>query len=309
MVPIWRKSPARLLFYFTLLLLLVACDRATPVPTVPETAPSAVPTATVQVAEVAPTATPEPAPLPTDTTVPPAVDLTGPLVVGVNAEFKPFEYVDEQGELAGFDIDLIKALAAVGELDITFADREFASLIPGVVTGELDLAISAITITAHRQTQVAFTDPYFETGQAPVAALDAGQALAVRADNSTLQSIEALTDTSRVGVQSSTTGDFFLTERTPAQIIRFDTADQALQALANAEIDAVLTDAPVIDQFIKDNPELNLQMVSGTVNEEQYAIAVSNAQPALLARLNELLAELRANGDYDRIFNQWFGTP
>ena len=306
MVSIRRSKQVCLLVCFTFLLLLVACTRATPVPTVPPDAPSVVPTVTLQATEVVPTHT---ALSPTATAVPEAIDLTGTLVVGVNAEFKPFEYVDDQGALAGFDIDLIKALATAGGFEITFADREFASLIPGVVTGELDLAISAITITAHRQSQVAFTDPYFETGQAPIAALDAGQALAVRADNNTLQSIDQLTDTSRVGVQSSTTGDFFLTERTAAQIIRFDTAALALQALANGEVDAVLTDAPVIAQFITDHADLNLQLVSGPVNEEQYAIAVSQAQPALLARLNELLAELRANGEYDRIFNQWFGAP
>ncbi len=302
MIPIGRRTQVRLLFCYILLLLLVACGRAAPVVTenqLPATAvvlPTAEPTATAQPAATTPTA-------------PPSAAATGVLVVGVNAEFKPFEYLDEQGALAGFDIDLMKALAAAGDLEITFEDREFASLIPGIVTGEIDLAISAITITAHRQTQVAFSEPYFATGQAGIASLDAGQALAVHTDNSTLQSIDQLTDTSRVGVQSSTTGDFFLTERTPAQIIRFETADKALQALANAEIDAVLTDAPVIAQFIKDHPELTVQLVSGPVNEEQYAIAVSKERPALVAQINELLAELRANGDYDRIFNQWFGNP
>lgn len=298
MVRIWRRIQVRLLIGLILLLVLVACGRTTPAPTATIVAPTSEPTATAQLVTVAPTAT----------STPLSVELTSTLVVGVNAEFKPFEYVDEQGALTGFDIDLIKALAAAGGLEITFEDREFASLIPGVVTGDINLAISAITITPHRQTQVAFTEPYFVTGQATVAAAEAGQGLAVRVD-STLQSTEQLTNTSRVGVQSSTTGDFFLTERTPAQIIRFDTADQALQALAKAEIDAVLTDAPVIAQFIKDHPDLNLQLVSGPVNEEQYAIAVSKDQPALLTRLNELLAELRTNGDYDRIFNQWFGTP
>ncbi|MBX3014991.1 MAG: basic amino acid ABC transporter substrate-binding protein [Caldilineaceae bacterium] len=292
----WPNRFRGLLFGIFVCLCCVACGTAT---TSTGAATAATPTAAVLTLA-------SPPPEPTATA---ALPISTTLVVGVNATFKPFEYVDEQGNLAGFDIDLITALAARGGFTVTWVDQEFASLLPGVVNGNLDLAISAITITEHRQRLVDFTDPYFETGQELLAFQNAGQGLAVQATNTTIQAMTDLNETVRVGVQSSTTGDFFLTERTTARIVRFDTAPQALFALASGEVDAVLTDAPVVAQFIKDYPDRQLHLVSGPVVAEQYAIAVHKNQPELRALLNQLLAQIKTDGGYTELFERWFGEP
>lgn len=231
------------------------------------------------------------------------------IVVGVNAEFDPFEYRDEAGQLVGFDIDLINALAQVTSIEVSFVDMDFNELIPAVVNGEIDGAISAITRTDERAELVAFTDPYFTTDQSPVSFFSGGQGLAVRTDTTNIQSAADLTETIKVGVKSGTTGDFFVVENSTAQIVRFDESPEALTALANGDVDAVVTDIAVIAEFVTDHPELNVQLMGQPLTVEAYAIVVNKERPDLLQILNAGLTRIREDGTYDQIFEKWFELP
>lgn len=231
------------------------------------------------------------------------------LVVGVNAEFDPFEYRDEAGQLAGFDIDLINALAQAANIEVSFVDMDFNALIPAVVAGEVDLAISAMTPTEERAELVAFTEPYFSTDQSPVSYFSGGQGLAVRSDTTMIQTAVDLTAGVKVGVKSGTTGDFYVVENTDAEIVRFDESPTALMALANGDVEAVVTDIAVIAEFVTDNPDLNVQLMGTPLTVESYAIAVSQERPDLLQIFNAALAKIREDGTYETLVDKWFQVP
>jgi polar amino acid transport system substrate-binding protein len=272
----------------------------------------------------APTASPQPAhtPVPTFTPTPVPVDTATPeststpapaptipvITVGVNPAFRPYIFV-EDGKGAGFDVELLNAMAAAKDFEVAYVITPFDEIFRGLEGGRFDAAISAITITDERQQQVDFTAPYFTTGQAALSFYSPGQGLAVRADNTTLTGTASLTAEVTVGVKSGTTGARFVAENTSAQAAIFPEADPALQALADGQVDAVVVDIPVIAEYIKTHPDAGLKLAGGPVTEEAYGIAVSKARPELLKLLNEALAQVQADGTYDRIFQKWFAAP
>lgn len=296
-------SIAKLGRWFLLLSLMgaiVACGGSAPAPT---------PTS-VALAEA--TATPTPAEAPPPQTAGDA-DEPAPLVaamtVGVNAQFKPFVYFDETGRLAGFDIDLMNALAEAGQFEMGFVDLPFEELLDAVASGEIDAAISAITVTDERQTLVDFSDVYFGAGQALVSYFSAGQGMAVRTENMAITGVDALTAETRVAVKEGTTGAVFVENETPALVASFPEAQPAIEALVNGEVDAVVVDIPVVVNYIKEHPTAGIKLAGGPITEESYAIAVNKGESEVLAVLNEMLAQLRENGVYDAIFQKWFGSP
>ena len=285
-----------------MVLLFAAC---TPAPSTPpaedsssaDSASADAPAATMAPAEeavVAPAPTPEPVSV---------------FFVGVNPEFRPFVFVDEAGNMVGFDIDLLNALSSAAGFEFGYVNTSFGGLLQGISSDSFDAAISAITVTDERARMVDFTEPYFGSGQAVVSYLSAGQGLAVRTDNTTILGPDDLTEAVRVGVKANTTGERFVVDQTSGNFARYDEANDALDALAAGEVDAVVLDTPVITHYIFQNPNAGIKLSGGPVTEETYAIAVSKNEPELLAMLNGALAQIVSDGTYDQIFSKWFGSP
>ncbi|RMF27494.1 MAG: hypothetical protein D6759_17605 [Chloroflexi bacterium] len=248
-----------------------------------------------------PAAKPTKAPMEKPTAAPtkaPAKKEIGKITVGTNAEYPPFEFVDESGNIVGFDIDLMKAIADAAGFEVEFVNTRWDGIFVALASGEFDAVISAATITEERKQTVDFSDPYF----------NAGQIIAVRADNTDIKGPEDL-DGKVVGVQQGTTGDIWVTENTKAEVKRYDEITLAFQALANGDVDAVVNDAPTSADIIKANPEMNLKLVGEPFTEELYGIAVRKDFPELLEAINKGLAEVKASGKYDEIYNKWFGLP
>lgn len=306
-------------------LLLAGCSRSTPTPAPTPTAAEA---ATEAAAPAEPTAAPEgdtADAAPTEAAVeepageeaaseePVAAQATpaqtAVITVGVNAQFEPFVYLDQNGSLAGFDIDIMNALNAVMDFEVAYQNTNFEDLFTGLENGELDAAISAISVTDARKERVDFTDPYFASGLSPVSYFSAGQALATRTDNTTITGAAGLTADVKVGVKQGTTGEDYAVANTEADVVLFDESTPLLQALVNGEVDAIILDTPVIIRFIKANPGASLKLTGGPITEEVYAIAVSKERPQVLAGLNEGLQKIQDDGTYDAIYTKWFGAP
>jgi ABC-type amino acid transport substrate-binding protein len=233
----------------------------------------------------------------TPTEAPAAEPAAAPLKikVGTNAEYRPFEFVDENGAVVGFDIDLMNAIAKAAGFEVEFVNTRWDGIFVALAQGEFDAVQSAATITDERKQTVNFSDPYFLAGQG--LAVKQGSPIAGLAD----------IDGKRVGVQLGTTGDIWASENTGAEVVRFDEITLAMQALANGDVDAVLNDAPVSADIIKANPELGLVMLSEIYTSEEYGIAVNKDRAAVLEAINRGLAAVRASGEYDTIYEKWFG--
>ena len=218
--------------------------------------------------------------------------------VGTNAEYRPFEYVDESNTIIGFDVDLMNALAETAGIEYELVNTKWDGIFVALANGEFDAVISAVTITDERKETVDFTEPYF----------NAGQVVAVLADNETITGLDSLTDAVTIGVQLGTTADIFLTDNTTAQISRFDELPLALQALANRDVDGVVAELPVLGDYLKANPSLNGKIVGEPFTDELFGIAVNKAKPEVRDALNEALATIKGNGVYDQLYNKWFGA-
>lgn len=123
------------------------------------------------------------------------------LNVAMDMAYAPFESINQQGEPEGFDVDLIRAIAAEMGFAVNLINTDWNGIIPSLLAGNSDLIISAMTITEERAKSVTFSDPYFE----------ATQYIAVK-KGSNIKSLAAL-EGKKIGVQLNTTGDFAVSER------------------------------------------------------------------------------------------------
>ncbi|MBN1562711.1 MAG: transporter substrate-binding domain-containing protein, partial [Anaerolineae bacterium] len=152
-------------------------------------------------------------------------------------------------------------------------------------------------ITAEREEIVDFTNPYF----------NAGQMIAVK-EGSSVMGPDDLAGL-RVGVQSGTTGDIYVSDEIPgAEVVRYDEITLAFQALGSGDVDAVVNDGPVSADIISSNPELGVVLVGDPLSDEFYGIAVQPDKPELLDAINVALADLIADGTYAEIYEKWFGV-
>jgi polar amino acid transport system substrate-binding protein len=220
-------------------------------------------------------------------------------VVGTDAAYAPFESQNEKGEIVGFDIDIVRAVAAKAGLAVTFVNTPWEGIFNALKQGDRDLLVSSITITDERRQSMDFSDPYF----------DAHQLIAVRGD-SKVGRFDDL-KTLRVGVQTGTTGDETISKlqgKNSTDIKRFESTPLALKELEAGGIDAVVADNGVVVNYVANNAASRFKTVNDAAFvAEHYGIAVRKGDVALLARLNQGLAAIRADGTYDRIYAKYLG--
>ena len=212
-------------------------------------------------------------------------------VVGTSADFPPFEYV-ENGEFVGFDIDLIKAIAEEMGFEVEIRDMSFDSLIAALVSGNLDLVVSGMTITAEREEVVSFSKPYWT----------ADQSVVVREDSE--MTVTVLFGKHNVGVQTGTTGDLWVEENLVETKIltgdfkRYDTYVLAMTDLVNKNIDAIVLDEPVAESFAEVRP---VKVIGVIKTYEDYGIAVNKANKDLLNLINEGISRLEESGKLNEL--------
>ncbi|MFM7904786.1 MAG: ABC transporter permease subunit [Microcystis sp.] len=229
-------------------------------------------------------------------TVIPAFSQTppNPFRVATEATFPPFEF-QQGGQLTGFDIDLMRAIGKEADLNIDFRNLPFDGIIPALQARTVEAAISGMTITAERAQAISFSRPYFR----------AGLAIAVREDNKTIKNFEDLKG-KKIAVQIGTTGALEATKIPGAVVSQFDSAALALQELINGRVEAVVNDKPVTLYAIKEAGLRGVKVVGELLTEEFYGIALPKNSP-YLQLINDALGRVIESGQYDVIFQQWFG--
>ncbi|QHS21880.1 transporter substrate-binding domain-containing protein [Virgibacillus sp. MSP4-1] len=217
-------------------------------------------------------------------------------VVATEPNFHPFEFMNtETGEMEGFDIDLMNAIAEEAGFTVEFETMEFDGVLGGMRTGKYPMAISGISITEERKQEIDFSDKY----------LDSGLILVVPED-SDIQSIDDV-DGLKVGAQTGATSEIYLNENTDAEVSAFPEIVTAYQDLQRGRLDAVLYDLPNAQYYIKENPDTGLKTVGDLLQGEPYGIAFPKGSN-LVEPVNEALATLKEDGTYAEIYKKWFGT-
>jgi ABC-type amino acid transport substrate-binding protein len=214
-------------------------------------------------------------------------------IVGTEAQFPPFEIVDSQGNIVGFDIDLLNAIAEDQGFKVKYLDQDFAGLIPALQTGNIDIIASGMTITDERAKQVNFSEPY----------ITAGLALAVTVDRNDINSVDDLKGKT-VAVQTGSTGFDKAEELKKAGIITeikdFPHVDEAIEELKIGGADAMINDLPVTNAFIAAQPGV-IKIVGKPLNSESYGFAVRTGNTELLNKINTGLKDVKNSGKYDQL--------
>lgn len=222
------------------------------------------------------------------------------LVVGTDAAYAPFEFQNDKGEIVGFDVDVITAVAAKAGLQVKLVNTPWEGIFNALAQGDRDALISAVTITPERRQTMDFTTAYF----------DAVQLIAVKQDSKVarFEDLKKL----KVGVQTGTTGDEVVTKllgKNSTAIKRFESTPLALKELESGGVDAVVADNGVVIHYVANNPGVGFKTVSdASFTPEQYGIAVKKGASELLGQLDQALAAIRADGTYDKIYAKYFGS-
>lgn len=217
------------------------------------------------------------------------------LKVGTEVTFPPFEFREEGSkEITGFDMDLIRAIGKKLDMEIQILDMDFEALIPAVKRGNLNLAIAGVTITPDRQKIVDMSDPYYTSGLCVV----------VSKGNTAIQKPEDLKGRT-VGVQIGTTGEDKAKQLAGEMVRSFKSNEEVFRALKEKSVEAVIIDEPVARFFInRHHPDAVI--VGQTFEKESYGI-VMRRHGELTLKVNKALAELKQSGEYDTIYEKWFG--
>lgn len=216
------------------------------------------------------------------------------LTVGTNAEFPPFEYVNDDGEPDGFDIALIKAIGEKLGKEVTVENMEFASLVSSIGT-KIDVAIAGMTVTEERQQMVDFSDSYYEALQYVVVLADSGIKAAADLEGKNL------------GVQLGTTGDFIAEEIEGATVSQYNKAVDAVNDLINGRVDAVIIDKnpALVFENKFEGQVVALDGADFEFEPEEYAIALPKGDTELADQINGALAELKADGTFDELVKEY----
>ncbi|MBO8162806.1 MAG: transporter substrate-binding domain-containing protein [Brevibacillus sp.] len=221
---------------------------------------------------------------------------TKTLVAGTDATFQPFEYKNAQNEYEGFDIDLIRAVAAeLGAEKVEFVDTEFKGLIPGLQGKKFDIIVSAMYITDERKKTIDFSDSYYP----------GGLAIMVKKDNNTIKGIDDLKG-KKVSVQIGTKSVSFLKENYPdIQLVEVEKNVEMFLELESGRVDAVVTGGPAAKVYAKNNG--TVKVLDEPLTKEEYGYGIRKENQAFREAVNKALQTLKENGKYQEIVEKWFG--
>ncbi|MHB1317788.1 MAG: ABC transporter substrate-binding protein [Anaerolineae bacterium] len=233
----------------------------------------------------------------TPTAVPETEVETKTYVVATDAAFPPMEFVDENKEIAGFDIDLLNAIAETMGFQVEWKNTAWDGIFAGLESGDYDAIMSSVTIRDDRAEKYDFTEPY----------INSGQAIVVMADDAEIMSKDDLVGR-KIGAQIGTTGAFAVEEIENATLSEYDTIDLALLDLVGGQVEAVVVDVPIAADYALASEQFagKLKIVGDPITEEFYGALVNKGQnPEFVSMFNEGLAKVKASGQYDEIYTKW----
>ena len=211
------------------------------------------------------------------------------IVFGTNAEFPPFEYVTAKGligEYDGIDIAIVDQIAKDLETEVKISNMEFDSLLIALANGQIDAAISGMTITEERKQSVNFTIPYYT----------ATQVMIVREDSDIAKAADM--EGKNIAVIQGYTGEICIADM-GYEYISFKKGPDAIMELVNGKADVVVIDSATAVKYVSDNEGLKVVEDLEAFASEEYGIAVAKENTELLEKLNTSIQKMLDEGKID----------
>ncbi|MDD3571152.1 MAG: transporter substrate-binding domain-containing protein [Lachnospiraceae bacterium] len=216
------------------------------------------------------------------------------LVMATNAAFPPYEFY-EGTDVVGIDAEIAAAIAEKLGMELKIEDMEFGSIITAVQGGKADMGMAGMTVNEERLVNVDFSNSYAT-----------GYQVVIVKNGSEIKTPDDLANKS-IGVQESTTGDIYITDDYPnADVQRYNKGTEAVQALIQGKVDAVVIDREPAKVFVEQNEGLEILPTEYVV--EEYAIALAKGNTELLEKINKALEELKADGTVQTIIDKYISA-
>ena len=212
--------------------------------------------------------------------------------------FPPFDTTDDEGNLSGFDYDMLNAIGEDQGFTVEWSNIGFDGLIPAVQSGTVDIIASGMWANDERKEVVDFTDTYF----------DSGLVVAVEKNNNTIKSIDDLTADMKVAAQIGTSSCDLVQKLAEEGKIKeakiYDKVNDAVMDVKNGTVQALINDKPVTLEYIAQQPD-SIKVVGDVLNKEQYGMAVAKGNTELLEKLNTGLANIIEDGTFQELLEKW----
>lgn len=225
----------------------------------------------------------------------------GELRVGMTLQFEPEMYLDENGEPAGYDVELLNLLATDLGVELVIENQEFDALIPGLLAGQWDMISVGLVPRPARLLQMYFTDAYVPYEQVLVAAADSDREPTIEAYN-----VEGTTITA---LQGSTAAEQVTTQFPNATLAEFPQQDAAFLEVASGRADAIVVESYLAERFIQANPDqLAVVDLGAPLQIEFGSYAIPLGDEKFLTYLNSWLQYYKNNGTLDTLYDEVFGS-
>jgi arginine/ornithine transport system substrate-binding protein len=223
--------------------------------------------------------------------------------IATEGAYAPFNYVEPSGELAGFDVDIAKALCAELGAECTLVKQDWDGMIPALLARKFDAIVASMSITEERRQRVDFTDKYYQT-----------PARLIAKEGTVVANVPGDVAGKRIGVQRETIHDKFATDNWSgvAEIVRYGTQDEANLDLVSGRVDLVIADSVALSEgFLKTEHGKGYAFVGPEFTDPKWfgdgaGIAVRKEDADLTAALNKAIAAIREKGIYDEIARKYF---
>ncbi len=232
------------------------------------------------------------------------------LTVATNAEFEPWEYLDDKQNVVGFDADLITKIAEELKMKVEFKNMEFESVVAAVAMGNTNVGISGLTINDTRRKSVDFSEPYYE---------GAAQILIVREDDDifkgkTKSELDKELVGQTIGVCTGFTGQAYATgdeewgfpkiEKATVKI--YENVSLAVMDLKSKTINTIIMDDSVAREVVATPENVGkVKIIDIPLTIESYGIAVKKGDTEMLNKVNTALKKLIENGYVDQLYKKW----
>lgn len=222
------------------------------------------------------------------------------LRIGTEGAYAPFNYTNADGTLGGFDIDIANALCADMKTTCEITAQDWDGIIPGLKAGKYDAIVAAMSVTPEREQQVSFTDPYFSNTLVFLA----------KKDSNFNPSNSSDIDSHSIAAQRSTISSQWLEKAYPkADMKLYDTLSNAFLDLGSSRVDAMVSDKLPALEWLGTSAGSNYALKGDEIDiNDNFAIAVRPGD-ALQVKLNQALANIKADGTYDKINQKYFAVP
>lgn len=219
----------------------------------------------------------------------------GVLKIGTEGTYAPFTYHDASNKLVGFDVEIGEAIAARLGVKAEFLEGKWDGLIAGLDVKRYDAVINQVGITEERKAKYAFSDPYIASKAV----------LIVKGDNDGIKSFADLKG--KKSAQSLTSNFGKLAEKNGAELVGTDGFDQSIQLLLTGRADATINDSLSFLDFKKHKPDANVKIAAQEENADYSGVIVRQGDPELVEAIDKALADIKADGTYQKIADTYFG--